>query len=308
MNGMELRHLRYFVTVAEELNVGRAAQRLHISQPPLSRQIQQLEANLNVPLFRREKKRMHLTPVGRAFLSEARSLLEASDRVVRVAQRAARGEVGRLRIGFIDAITTSFLANVLVHFRKKRPDVEIELSELASLAQAEAVQTGRMDVGFVYARPVDLTGLTFDPLLREKLVAAVARSNALSRQARIPLRTFARQLLIIGYRHLNPQLYDSIMVLLRSTGFEPKVAQHTIQFQTTVSLVAAKLGLGLVPSSFAGSRSPGVVYRTVQDLNFPMNMELMWRQKDDSPVVKAFLDTVQSCRDQILQAQNYRRT
>jgi len=298
MNGMELRHLRYFVAVAEELNVGRAAQRLHISQPPLSRQIQQLEANLNVRLFRRERKRMHLTPVGRAFLDQARSLLEASDRAVRVAQRAERGEVGRLRIGFIDAITTGFLANALVRFRKERPDVEIELLELASLEQAEAMQSGRLDVGFVYTRPVDLSGLTFDLLVPGKLVAAVARSNALSKQARIPLRAFAKQPLIIGHRHLNPRLYDSVMMRARSTEFEPKVAQHTIQFQTTVSLVAAGLGLGVVPSSFATSRSPGVVYRAVQGLNFSINMELMWRQNDDSPVVRAFLDTVQSCRKQ----------
>jgi DNA-binding transcriptional LysR family regulator len=297
MNGMELRHLRYFVAVAEELNVGRAAQRLHISQPPLSRQIQQLELNLNVRLFRRERKRMHLTPVGRAFLDEARSLLEASDRAVRVAQRAERGEVGRLRIGFIEsAITTGFLGDVLLRFRKERPDVEIELSELVSLEQAEAVRSGRMDVGFVYTRPVDVSGLTFDLLVPGKLVAAVAHSNALSKHARIPLRVFSKQPLIIGRRDLSPRLYDSVMMRVRSTGCEPKVAQHTIQFQTTVSLVAAELGVGVVPSSFAASRSPGVVYRAVQDLNLAMNMELMWRQNEDSPVVRAFLDAVQSSR------------
>jgi DNA-binding transcriptional LysR family regulator len=165
------------------------------------------------------------------------------------------------------------------------------------LQQAEAVLSGRLDVGFIYARPVDLSGLTFVLLVPGKLVAAVARSHTLSKQARIPLRIFAQQPLLIARRELNPQLYDSVMMRARSTGFEPQVAQHTIQLQTTVSLVAAELGLGVVPSLFASSRSPGVVYRAVQDLNLTVNMELMWRQNDDSPVVRAFLDAVQSRKE-----------
>jgi DNA-binding transcriptional LysR family regulator len=223
--------------------------------------------------------------------------LEASDRAVRVAQRAARGAVGTLRIGFVEsAITTGILGDVLLRFRRERPNVEIELSELPSLQQADAVQSRRMDVGFVHTRPVDLSDLTSDILVPGKFVVAVPRSSPLSKYARIPLDAFAQQRLVLGHRHLNPVLYDGIIACATSTGYEPEVAQHTIQFRTAASLAAAGLGLGIVPSSFATSRDPGVVYRSVQGLDLAINMELMWRQSDDSPVVRAFVDTVQSCR------------
>src|ERR687885_395673 len=153
---MELRHLRHFVAVAEELHVGRAAARLHIAQPPLSRQIRDLERDVGAPLFARVPRGVALTPAGHAFLPEARLTLAQAERARRTAQRAARGEIGRLRVGFVEAATFSgILPDVLRFFRKHYPDVALELLELSSLQQAEALREGRIDVGLLYSPPPD---------------------------------------------------------------------------------------------------------------------------------------------------------
>jgi DNA-binding transcriptional LysR family regulator len=294
---MELRHLRYFLAVAEDLHVGRAAQRLHISQPPLSRQIHQLEEELGVALFKRDKKRMQLTVAGRAFLEEARAILERTDHAVRLVQRASRGQVGLLRIGFIESATASgLLGRVLARFRKQYPDVELELSKLLSLRQAEALRAHQLDAGFIYTRPPEAADLLFRTVLPGYVVTAVARSSPLAKNRQIPLATFAKQPLIIWRRALSPILYDQLMSRCRAAGHEPHVAQHTSQMQTTISLAAAGVGLGIIPSSFAATRVPGVVYRPIAGLGIGMDMELMYRAGDESPVLHAFIAVVEDVR------------
>jgi DNA-binding transcriptional LysR family regulator len=294
---MELRHLRYFLAVAEDLHVGQAAKRLHISQPPLSRQIHQLEEELGVALFKRDKKRMQLTVAGRAFLEEARAILERTDHAVRLVQRASRGQVGLLRIGFIESATASgLLGRVLARFRKKYPDVELELSELLSLRQAEALRAHQLDAGFIYTRPPETADLLFRTVLPGYVVTAVARSNPLSKNRQIPLATFAQQPLIIWRRSLSPILYDQLMSRCRAAGHEPHVVQHTSQMQTTISLAAAGVGLGIIPSSFSSTRIPGVVYRYIAGLGICMDMELMFRAGDESPVLHAFIAVVEDVR------------
>jgi DNA-binding transcriptional LysR family regulator len=294
---MELRHLRYFLAVAEDLHVGRAAQRLHISQPPLSRQIHQLEEELGVALFKRDKKRLHLTAAGSAFLEESRAILDRTDRAVRMAQRAARGEVGLLRIGFIESATASgLLGTALTRFRTTYPDVEVELGELTSLRQADALRAHQLDVGFIYTRPPETADLVLRRVLPGCVVTAVARSNPLAKYRHIPLTTVAQQPLIIWRRALSPVLYDQIMSQCRAAGHEPHVVQHTSQMQTTISLAAAGVGLGIVPSSFAATRIPGVVYRTIAGLGIRMDMELMFRVGDQSPVLHAFITVVEDVR------------
>jgi DNA-binding transcriptional LysR family regulator len=294
---MELRHLRYFLAVAEDLHVGQAAKRLHISQPPLSRQIQQLEEELGVALFKRDKKRMQLTVAGRAFLEEARAILERTDHAVRLVQRASRGQVGLLRIGFIESATASgLLGRVLARFRKQYPDVELELSELLSLRQAEALRAHQLDAGFIYTRPPETADLLFRTVLPGYVVTAVARSNPLAKNRQIPLATFAKQPLIIWRRALSPILYDQLMSRCRAAGHEPHVVQHTSQMQTTISLAAAGVGLGIIPSSFSATRIPGVVYRPIAGLGIGMDMELMFRAGDESPVLHAFIAVVEDVR------------
>src|SRR5512132_1230001 len=163
---MELRHLRYFLAVAEELHFGRAAARVRIAQPPLSQQIRQLEQELGITLFNRTKRRVELTPAGRAFLEHARQILAETERAKRVAQRAGRGEIGRLAIGFVASADLDLLPRVLRVWRARFPDVDVELHALLTAAQAEALRHGRVDVGFVRL-PMDETGLVVDAITRE---------------------------------------------------------------------------------------------------------------------------------------------
>jgi DNA-binding transcriptional LysR family regulator len=268
-----------------------------VSRQPLSRQIQQLEEELGVALFKRDKKRMHLTVAGRAFLEEARAILERTDQAVRLVQRASRGQVGLLRIGFIESATASgLLGRVLARFRKTYPDVELELSELLSLRQAEALRAHQLDAGFIYTRPPETADLLFRTVLPGYVVTAVARSNPLAKNRQIPLATFAQQPLIIWRRSLSPILYDQLMSRCRAAGHEPHVVQHTSQMQTTISLAAAGVGLGIIPSSFSSTRIPGVVYRHIAGLGICMDMELMFRAGDESPVLHAFIAVVEDVR------------
>jgi DNA-binding transcriptional LysR family regulator len=240
---------------------------------------------------------MQLTAAGSAFLEEVRAILARTDRAVWMAQRAARGEVGVLRIGFIESATASgLLGAALTRFRTQYPTVELELLELTSLRQAEALRAHQLDAGFIYTRPPETVDLRFRTVLPGYVVTAVARANPLAKHRQIPLAMFAQQPLIIWHRSLSPVLYDQIMSRCRAAGHEPHVVQHTSQMQTTMSLAAAGVGLGIVPSSFSSTRIPGVVYRNIAGLGICMDMELMFRAGDESPVLHAFMMVVEGVR------------
>src|SRR5829696_8369374 len=230
---MELRHLRYFVVVAEELHFGRAAERLHIAQPPLSRQIRDLERELGTPLFERVPRGVELTAAGRAFLPEARLTLAQAERAQRTAQRAARGESGRLRVGFVEAATYSgILPEVLGFFRMHLPNIGLSLFEMDALQQAEALHDGRIDLGILHSAPADAERwLRAEPVYADPLVAAVPDThrvapNASPRRRRIALDELAADPFVLFPRPTAPVLYDDVIARCRAAGFSPRVAQE----------------------------------------------------------------------------------
>lgn len=291
---MELRHVLSFIAVAEEMNVGRAARRLHIAQPPLTRRIQQLEQDLGVALFERRHKRLHLTAAGREFLGEARLLISQSDRARRTAERAARGEIGRLGIGCVESATASgILPAAVARYRKTFPDVELELVEATSLRQIDAIRKQQLDVGFIHTRPLDDSGLAFRSVRRGRDVAAVSKDHPLAKRRQIPIGLLAREPIILWERNGNPARYDAILAALRATGGPARVVQHATFMQTLVGLAAARLGVALIPDAYASERYRDVVFRPVPGLPVRVDIDLVWRQDDSSPPLVEFMKLVQ---------------
>jgi DNA-binding transcriptional LysR family regulator len=288
---MELRHLRYFVAVAEELNFGRAAERLRIAQPPLSRQIRDLEREIGAALFERVPRGVELTPAGRAFLPEARLTLAQAERAQRSAQRAAQGETGRLRVGFVEAATHSgILPDVLSFFRAHLPSVGLSLFELDPLRQAEAFQDGRIDIGILHSPPLDAARwLRAEPIYTEPVILALPKAHALAGRSRIALASLAGESFVSFPRDVAPEMYDDIIASCRHAGFSPRIVQEAAGWHTLASLVTAGVGVGVVPRSIAEFQQAGVVYRGVRDLAVEMALVAAWKRTERSPVRERFV-------------------
>jgi DNA-binding transcriptional LysR family regulator len=293
---MELRHLRYFVAVAEELNFGRAARRLHIAQPPLSRQIRDLEREVGTPLFERGSRGVELTHAGRAFLPEVRLTLAQAERAQRTAQRAALGETGRLRVGFVEAATHSgILPDVLSFFRMHLPSIGLSLLEMDSSQQAEALREGRIDLGIAGSPPVDGDRwLLTEQVYGEPLVLAVPTGHALGGRKRFSLADLAEESFVLMPRYSHPALHDDLIARCRNAGFSPHVAQEAAGWHTMVSLVSAGVGLAFVPASLAGVQRGGVAYRTMRELGVNLELVAVWRRGEKSPVRERFLTTLRA--------------
>jgi len=293
---MELRHLRYFVAVAEELNFGRAAERLRIAQPPLSRQIRDLEREVGAALFERVPRGVELTPAGRAFLPEARLTLAQAERAQRSAQRAAQGETGRLRVGFVEAATHSgILPDVLSFFRAHLPSVGLSLFELDPLRQAEAFQDGRIDVGILHSPPLDAARwLRVEPIYAEPVILALPKTHALAGRSRIALASLADESFVSVPRIVAPEMYDDMVASCRRAGFSPRIVQEAAGWHTLASLVSAGVGVGVVPRSIAEFQQPGVVYRGVRALDVEMTLAAVWKRSERSPVRERFVTALKA--------------
>jgi DNA-binding transcriptional LysR family regulator len=287
---MELRHLRYFVAVAEELHFSRAAVRLRMAQPPLSQQIRQLEQELHVTLSSRTKRRVELTPAGRAFLDEARQVLEQAERAVRTAQRADRGEIGRLAIGFVPSADLDILPRVLRVWVARYPHVEIELHGLLPGAQGEALRDGRIQLGFVRL-PMDEAGLVVESIQREPLLVALPRGHRLARRVRVHLADLAADTMILFPRDIAPGYHDLFIAACRRAGVTPRMF-HPSSMQTNLGLVSAGIGVALMPASIRNLRRAGVVYRALAPPVPYVEMAIAYRRDEPSAVLPAFLQVL----------------
>jgi DNA-binding transcriptional LysR family regulator len=264
-----------------------------MAQPPLTRQVRTLEAELGVQLFRRSKRKVELTEVGTAFLGEARLAIEQAERAAEVARRASRGEIGRLTVGFISTAAYAVVPEVLRVFRERYPGVELGLRELTPADQLREFEEGRLDIGFLRP-PVDEGSLVVETVMREPLVAALPEGHPLSGRSEVPLRELARERFVLFPRAVAPGFYDEIVALCRDSGFSPRVAQEATQQQTIVSLVAGGVGVALVPASVRNLRRLGVRYAELEERTPTAEIAVAWRRDDDSPVVAAFLEVVRA--------------
>ncbi|MDO8212661.1 LysR family transcriptional regulator [Conexibacter sp. CPCC 206217] len=288
---VELRHLRYFVAVAEELSFTRAAERLHIAQPPLSTQIRKLERELGVELFDRSRRAVALTAAGDVLLVEARRLLEQVDQSLRAAVRAGTGEVGRLAIGFVPSASNALLPSQLRAFHGRYPGVELTLREMAPDDLVAAVLAGGIDVCFLYLPFAD-ERLRTRTVLREPLVAALPAEHRLAggRRKTVALEQLRDEPFVLPARHHMPGLNAGIVAACRSAGFEPEVVQRDVWLlQTVLGLVAAGLGVALVPASVQNLNRAGVVFRPLRDAHAPIEMGAFWRAGDGSAALANFV-------------------
>lgn len=296
---MELRHIRYFTAVAEELHFGRAAKRLHMAQPPLSQQIRDLERELGVELFKRSSRKVELTSHGRIFLKEAEALLNQAARAEAAVKASKRGEYGLISLGFVTSAIYSVFSPTLREFNSRYPNVEIRCKEMCPATQAEALHKGCIDIGFLRT-PLYDPGIATHPLLREWLVLAMATDHPMASKESVSLREFADEPFVLFNRDQGPGLYDQIIAACSDAGFSPNLTQQGSEMQTLLGLVAAGLGVSLVPSSMQNLRRPGLVFKTLADKPSEIELSLALRCGEPSPVERAFLDVALSVARQKL--------
>jgi DNA-binding transcriptional LysR family regulator len=297
---VELRHLRYFVAVAEEEHVGRAAERLRVAQPALSRQIQDLERDVGVALFTREKKRLRLTDAGRDFLRHAAGLLAQADCAIRSAQRVARGLSGELVVGFVEAaMVAGALPAALARLGARAPLVRVELREATSVEQVDALCRKALDVALVYVAPRDDDPLLASELLwPDPLAAVLPPGHALAGRAAVTLAelgaTSGGLPLVTFRRALAPERHDDVLRACAAGGYAPDRVQETTQFQSVVSLAAGGVGVGLAPASFRALVPAGATVAAVSDLAVPFGVHLVTRRDNPLPAVDAFAEEVRA--------------
>lgn len=291
---MELRHLRYFIVVAEELHFGRAAERLGISQPPLSQQIQALEEEIGARLFERTNRRVELTDAGRLFLDESRQVLAQVDKAVLLARRAHLGELGELKIGFTSSAPfTSTIPSSIHAFRKAYPDVHLDLQEMSSRQVLKALLEESLQVGVI--RPLALPdAVHWVELFREPLVAVLRADHPLAAGSEdgLAIAALAEEPFVFFPRSYGTGLYDQVIALTRQAGFSPRIAQEASEAMTIIGLVSAGLGVSILPASFRRTRVDGVVYRTLSDPEATTAVWLVRRQNEGSPLALSFIDLV----------------
>jgi DNA-binding transcriptional LysR family regulator len=289
---MEFRQLRYFVTVAQELHFGKAAELLDITQPALSKQIRVLETELEIELFIRTKRTVKLTKAGEVFLSQAQQLLQQADKAIKLAKRTALGEVGRLTIGFTATATYTVLPELIGRFRVHYPQVELEMLELCTEAQVTALNQGEIDLGFLHP-PIDARGLELYPILAEEFVVVLPKQHHLFFKQSLSLEDLAQESFILHPRSEGPFLYDEFLKLCRQAEFKPQIVKEVGSHQTRICLVAAGMGITFIPTGLQILVSQDVVCKPIKNLSLQLEFAAVWRSFVDIPVLQKFLILLQ---------------
>lgn len=256
---MEIRQIRYFITVAEEQNFRRAAERLHVAQPALSQQIQRLEQQLKTRLFLRTTRHVELTDAGSVLLETGRRVLAEAEHALTAVQHSAHGEIGTLRVGFVSSAALSLVPRIVHALRASRPGLHVDLAEMTTDRQLDAVNDGSLDAGIVREAGSN-TGLNTVDLVREPLLVALPRTHPLSHRESLHLVELAEENFVVFPRSHVSRLYDHIAALCHNAGFRMRSTQQAVQFPTILGLVAAGTGIAVVPRSLRHLRLPGLVY------------------------------------------------
>jgi DNA-binding transcriptional LysR family regulator len=296
---MELRHLRYFLAVAEERHFGRAAQRLGIGQPPLSQQIQALERELGAQLFHRIPRRLELTNAGEVLLQDARWILARAQQAIRNVERAGRGELGRLCVGFTFAASfNAFVPATIRTFQRTYPAVSVTLREADSASLCRALSQGDVDAAFIRPPALDPERTQLDVLFEEDILVALPTGHPLENSTEIALSALAGEPFILYPRHLGPTIYDAIIAACRQAGFTPRVVQEAPQVASTINLVAAGIGVSLVPASMQQIHTEGVTYRLLCGNPLRAPLSLACRRGEIAAPVKNFVALVRAAARQ----------
>ncbi|QIN79961.1 LysR family transcriptional regulator [Rubrobacter marinus] len=285
---MELSHLRYFVAVAEELHFGRAARRMHKTQPALSKQVSRLEKELGIELLHRANRKVRLTDAGRVFFEEACRVLEDVGHATEAARRAAEGEIGALEVGFFSPAIYGILPEIIKTYRDRFPDVKVTLHEWTSAAQVERLREGKIEVGFMRA-PVDDEELITEHVFHEPVVAALPENHPLANWDTIPPEKLANEPFIMVPRRKEPSSFDKYVGICQRVGFSPRVVQEVFEIHAIVGLVATGMGVAFVPASIQVFQRPGVVYRALQDQGAQIGTAIVRRNADPPPVLRMFI-------------------
>lgn len=291
---MELRQMRYFVAVAEELHFGRAAERTHVAQPALSKQVRNLERELGVELLDRSERRVKLTDAGSAFLQKAYSVLEGAEEAEAAAVRAARGEVGRLSLGFTGYTLYGVLPGAIRAFGERFPGVDLNVQEGCTRTLTEGLINGRFDVGLLHPPVAEESEdvLALEAVASEPLIAALPEEHPLSGRAEITAAALADDPFVLCPRTNGPHHHDAIVAVCRAAGFSPRVANESGLPQTAIGLVAAGVGVSLVWESMGNLKRPGVAYAKLSGPTPRLVTAVAWRRGNPSAVAKAFVEIV----------------
>lgn len=293
---MELRHLRYFIAVAEQLHFRHAAELVHVAQPALSQQIRQLEKEIGVTLFERSRHRVRLTPAGKEFYEHAQFILDRAKQAVEEARKVEHGDAGTIRIGFVSTAAIAVLPEAMKRLQARVPLAEIELRELAAGEQIDGLYRDQIDVGFLHAE------LTEDVLktrvvARERLIVALPANCKLAKKSRVDLKDLASWTAIMPVRHASAGFYEQVRLAYQMAGGMPERVHNTRLLQTGLLLVAAGVGVSLVPESFKAIHIKGVAYRRLRIEPPPCELIAAWRRDSDSPLLRQFLQILPELKE-----------
>jgi len=290
---LELRHLRYFVAVAEELHFSRAAQRLRIAQPPLSQQIRKLEEHIGCPLFRRNSRMVALTAAGETLLERSRYILRRLDEDLESVRRVGRGEIGTLTVGFIGSAMLTVLPALIGSYRQRFAKVDLRLRELTTSSLVDAIRQGAVDLGFLRdVGPAE--DLILETVVAERFVVALSEKHPLAKRKKISLVDLKNDSLILFARELGPLAWDKTIALCETSGFRPAIVQDAPEWLTVLRLVSSGLGFSIAPTCVATIRTPGVVCRGLTKCRILTNIELARRSDHLNPIMETFLAEARS--------------
>ena len=285
---VELRHLRYFVAVAEELNFSRAAERMHMAQPPLSAAIRQLERDVGVELFLRTTREVKLTDAGRAFLEGARRTLADAERAAEDAKRAAAGEIGQLRIAYSWSTRFGTLPALGRAFRAGHPDVELLAQEMWNARMPAAFGNGSIDVAISLC-PEIAAELELGPIRKERMVALLPEAHSLAREDAIPLSALADEEFVVFPREIAPRLHDAFLAIFRRADFEPRVRNESFHTGWDLGVLAEIPAAAIAPQTVAGGLPDGIIAVALSEPSDSLETCLVWRADDTSSAVAAFV-------------------
>jgi len=293
---MELRHLRYFVAVADELHFTRAAEKLGIQQPPLSQQIRQLEEELGTRLFRRLTRGVEMTPSGNFLLKEAREILQHVERTMAAVQGLARGTSGHIRVGFSNASYFNPVVSQVIHdYRQRYPDVVLTPVQSVTADLVQALHEARVDVAFLRA-PFDDEGLASDLLVEEPLVAVLPAGHPLAAKRRVALESLSKEPFLLFPRSTSPGFYDAIIATCQQAGFSPRLGQETPDIPSIVHLVGAGFGVSVIPKALSQIKAEGVAYLSIAGERPMAQTRLGYRRDDQSQALRNFVATARRHR------------